>query len=56
MTVPAKGKLEVRFTLRRPQLEFVGADLEFTVEPGDFDLWLAPNAQVGEPVRFTLTR
>jgi hypothetical protein len=26
------------------------------VEPGEFDLWLSPNAQAGEPVRFSLTR
>lgn len=46
----------VRFSLRRSQLEFVGADGRPTVEAGAFDLWLAPSAQTGEPVRFTLNR
>lgn len=51
----APGATEtVRFTLRREQLLFVGRDLEWTVEPGEFDLWLAPSAEVGEPARFTL--
>ena len=53
----APGATEtVRFTLRREQLLFVGRDLEWTVEPGEFDLWLAPSAEVGEPVRFRLER
>ncbi len=46
----------VRFALRRPLLEFISADGRPTVEAGAFDLWLAPSAQVGEPVRFTLSR
>ncbi len=46
----------VRIGLRRSQLEFVGADGRPTVEAGAFDLWLAPSAQTGEPVRFTLSR
>ena len=53
----APGATEtVRFTLRREQLLFVGRDLAWTVEPGEFDLWLAPSAEVGEPVRFRLER
>ena len=35
----------VRFTLRREDLLFVGADLKPTVEPGLFDLWVAPSAE-----------
>lgn len=42
----APGKSEtVRFTLTREQLEFLGADLKPTVEPGTFDVWIAPSAQ-----------
>ena len=53
----AAGETEtVRFKLRRPMLEFVGAEGSLTVEPGAFDVWLAPSAQVGMPVRFTLAR
>jgi beta-glucosidase len=36
---------EVSFTLRRADLEFVGMDMSRTVEPGRFDLWVAPSAQ-----------
>ena len=44
----------VRFTLNRPMLEFVGADLTPTVEPGTFDLWLSPSAQTGPGTTFVL--
>jgi beta-glucosidase len=36
---------EIGFTLRRSDLEFVGLDLSRTVEPGRFELWIAPSAQ-----------
>jgi beta-glucosidase len=53
----APGATEtVGFRLRRSVLEFVGANGGLTVEPGAFDLWLAPSAQTGAPVRFTLVR
>lgn len=35
----------VRFTLTREQLEFLGLDMRPTVEPGTFDVWIAPSAQ-----------
>ncbi len=35
----------VRFSLRRDDLLFVGTDLKPTVEPGMFDLWVAPSAE-----------
>ncbi|WP_421730948.1 glycoside hydrolase family 3 N-terminal domain-containing protein [Brevundimonas sp.] len=46
----------VTFTLDRSRLEFVGADGRPTVQPGTFDLWLAPSAQWGDPVSFVLAR
>jgi beta-glucosidase len=47
---------EVSFTLRRADLTFVGAGLTRTVEPGRFDLWIAPSAQAeGVAGSFTLT-
>ena len=49
------ASVTVSFTLKRSQLEFIGAAGTPTVEPGAFDLWLAPSAQTGTPVRFTLT-
>jgi len=35
----------VRFVLRRQDLLFIGPDLKPTVEPGIFDLWIAPSAE-----------
>ena len=47
----------VRFTLTRAQLTFLGQDLQPTVEPGLFDVWIAPSAQAdGVHGSFTLTR
>jgi beta-glucosidase len=37
---------QVHFTLRRADLLFIGQDLKPTVEPGTFDLWVAPSAEV----------
>lgn len=36
---------KVRFSLRREQLTFIGLDNRPTVEPGDFDVWIAPSAE-----------
>ncbi|MBW4332069.1 glycoside hydrolase family 3 C-terminal domain-containing protein [Stakelama sp. CBK3Z-3] len=35
----------VTFTLKRDDLEFIGPDNLPTVEPGSFDIWIAPSAQ-----------
>lgn len=35
----------VTFTLRRSDLTFIGQDMQPTVEPGRFRLWIAPSAQ-----------
>lgn len=44
IALAAGASTEVRFTLRRDDLLFVGQDLRPTVEPGRFDLWVAPSA------------
>ncbi|MDB5707693.1 MAG: beta-glucosidase [Sphingomonas bacterium] len=36
---------EVTFTLKRSDLQFIGLDEKPTVEPGTFDLWVAPSAE-----------
>jgi beta-glucosidase len=36
---------EVTFTLHRADLLFIGLNLTPTVEPGQFDVWIAPSAQ-----------
>lgn len=45
VAVAAGASAEVRFTLRREDLLFIGRDLKPTVEPGLFDLWIAPSAE-----------
>lgn len=45
VAVPAGGSASVDFVLRREDLLFVGQALKPTVEPGQFDLWVAPSAQ-----------
>jgi beta-glucosidase len=35
----------VRFTLRANDLSFYGRDNRLTVEPGTFDVWIAPSAE-----------
>ena len=56
VTVPAGGSVEVSLPLTFADLRFLGPDLTPTVEPGLFDVWLAPSAQAGEPAQFTLVR
>jgi beta-glucosidase len=47
----------VRFTLRREQLLFIGRDNKPTVEPGTFDVWIAPSAEAdGVHATFELQR
>ncbi len=43
------------FKLRRDQLLFIGRENKPTVEPGLFDLWIAPSAEAdGVHAQFTL--
>ncbi len=47
----------VRFRLTRADLLFIGRDLQPTVEPGRFELWIAPSAQAeGVSGSFELVR
>lgn len=53
----APGSAErVEFTLRRSDLLFVGQDLAWTVEPGLFDVWIAPSAEAGLAGAFELLK
>lgn len=45
LALAAGASAEVTFTLRREDLLFVGTALDPTVEPGTFDLWVAPSAE-----------
>ncbi|WNO54804.1 glycoside hydrolase family 3 N-terminal domain-containing protein [Stakelama saccharophila] len=47
----------VTFTLRRQDLTFIGQDMEPTVEPGMFDVWIAPSSEAeGVSGEFELVR
>ncbi|BEP61307.1 glycoside hydrolase family 3 N-terminal domain-containing protein [Variovorax sp. V213] len=46
----------VEFTLGTEDLQFIGRDMKPTVEPGEFDLWVAPSATGGLRKSFALTR
>jgi len=45
VTIKPGESREVRFTIRREELLFLGQDMQPTVEPGEFRLWIAPSAQ-----------
>ena len=45
---------KVGFTLNTRQLGFIGADETYRIEPGLFDIWLAPHAQGGVTATFQL--
>ena len=45
---------KVTFTLNARQLGFIGADETWRIEPGLFDVWLAPHAQGGAKATFQL--
>ncbi|ESQ92892.1 glycoside hydrolase family 3 N-terminal domain-containing protein [Asticcacaulis benevestitus] len=44
----------VTFELTRADLAFVGLDLKWQAEPGDFDIWIAPSSSTGTPARLNL--
>ncbi len=64
VAIPAGESREVQFTLTENDLAYwhladgvtLGADGKYvrSAEPGDFCLWVAPNAAEGTPVRFCL--
>ena len=45
---------KVSFTLNPRQLGFIGADEAYRIEPGLFDVWVAPHAQGGVASTFRL--
>ncbi len=45
---------EVTFELPVSELAFWNIDMKYTVEPGDFQLWVAGDSASGEPVAFSV--
>lgn len=52
--VPPDQPVDVRLSLTRQDLRFVGDAMQPIAEPGAFDIWMAPNAQSGIRGTFTL--
>ncbi|MGG1634523.1 beta-glucosidase BglX [Paenibacillus sp. NRS-1760] len=47
---------EVSFTLEEKQLRYYHADLTFTSDPGDFELYIGPNSRDVETLKFKLSK
>jgi beta-glucosidase len=45
---------DVSFTLTRDDLKFVGPDMQWRAEPGEFNVWIAPSSAAGKPATFKL--
>ncbi|SEM02418.1 beta-glucosidase [Duganella sp. CF402] len=54
VAMPSGATTRVAFQLTRRELEFVGTDLKWGAEPGEFHVWIAPSSTAGKPVKFTL--
>lgn len=52
LTLDAGQSADVEFTLTPDDLGFWRADETFGPEPGEFDLWIAPDSNSGVPVTF----
>lgn len=52
--IKAGETVTVKFDITAEQLAFTRFDMTHGVEPGEFDVWIAPDSQSGEPVTFTL--
>lgn len=52
--VPANGSLVATFEIKRDDLAFDDLQGGRLAEPGAFDVWIAPDAQSGQPARFIL--
>ena len=54
ITLKSGETAHVQFELPVRELAFWNADMNFEVEKGDFQLWVAGNSAEGEPVNFTV--
>lgn len=54
ITLKAGESRDVTFTLRAEDLAFHLADNSKIVEPGEFQVWVAPHSDAGIPVKFTI--
>ena len=53
--ITAGQSAQVEFTITADELSYYNHDLAWVCEPGDFDIFIGPDCQRGEPVRLTVT-
>ncbi|MBR2747561.1 MAG: fibronectin type III-like domain-contianing protein, partial [Bacteroidales bacterium] len=53
--IAAGQSAQVEFTITADELSYYDHDLRWVCEPGDFDIFIGPDCQRGEPVRLTVT-
>lgn len=54
ITIDAGKSQRVEFTLGRDELSIWQRDTKYSVEPAELNIWIAPNAQSGTPVKVML--
>jgi beta-glucosidase len=54
VAIAARGRVIIDFELRLADLGFADGIAGWTVEPGAFDVWIAPHAEAGVGARFVL--
>ncbi len=52
--IPAGKTVKISFEISAADLAFCHDDMSVYAEPGDFQVWVAPDAESGEPATFTL--
>ena len=53
--IAAGQSAQVDFTITADELSYYDHDLRWVCEPGDFDVFIGPDCQRGEPARLTVT-
>jgi beta-glucosidase len=53
--IAAGQSAQVEFTITADELSYYDHDLRWVCEPGDFDVFIGPDCQHGEPARLTVT-
>ena len=54
VSIPAGESVTVRFVITEEELKFYDINMDFTAEPGDFELFIGPNSAELKKTRFSL--
>jgi len=52
-SIPAGESVTVLFTITEEDLKFYDINMEFTAEPGDFEVFIGPNSVELKKAKFT---